>query len=241
MAPSCDPPGCSLFSGNDSDNVAKLESFHFRWLNSLPSEPAGSHLASVRKWLADKISERSSVHLHDVDDAIDVMAKYAKSIGLTDTKPRQGYSQDAHGSFALFGAKSKCKFCKANACQSDDHGGPDRSLSRWDCKIPIDKVPGNVDAKAMVLGLREHHEQNKDASSLKGIHVDLEAFRVKVHALLDSKTAGDSKSTASGLGATKQVTPVFDVSASWLASEKSRTKLRLNVGSMKAQTGLALS
>ena len=190
-----------LISGNDPDSIAKLESFHFRWLNSLPSEPVGSHLASVRKWLADKISERSTV-LHDVDSAIDVMVKYAKSIGLDDTSARY---HDASAAFALFGKKNNCKFCKANACQSENEGGPACCICRWNSKVPIENVLGNVDAKAMVLGLREHHEQNKDATSLKGIHVDLDACRTKVRAILDSKPKADNP------GAAAQVTPVFSV------------------------------
>ena len=75
-----------LISGNDPNDLAKLASFHYRWLNSLPSEPIGSHLSSVRKWLADKISENSTI-LCDVDSAIDIMIRYAASIGLTDSNP----------------------------------------------------------------------------------------------------------------------------------------------------------
>ena len=83
-----------LISGNDPHDLAKLASFHYRWLNSLPCEPIGSHLSSVRKWLADKISENSTV-IRDVDSAIDIMIKYAASIGLTPDNPRYHNATEA--------------------------------------------------------------------------------------------------------------------------------------------------
>ena len=189
-----------LISGNDPNDLAKLASFHYRWLNSLPSEPIGSHLSSVRKWLADKISENSTI-LCDVDSAIDIMIRYAASIGLTDSNPRH---QDATlAGFrptinAMFNAlKNDCNFCKANACQSNQHPkGVTACLSRHDSKVPISQIKGGDLSKAMVLGLREYHEEHKDAQSLKGINVDLQACLAKVRTQRD----------ASGAGADKQVT-----------------------------------
>ena len=206
-----------LISGNDADSIAKLESFHYRWLNSLPSEPVGSHLASVRKWLADKISERSAI-LHNVDSAIDIMVKYAASIGLTNTITDPKH-HNASAAFALFGPKNKCNFCKANSCQSEDHGGPTECISRWDSSVPISKVIGNLDNEAMVLALREHHKNNKDAANLKGIYVDFEPCKAKVKALLNAKPA--SEDACDG----KQVTPILSASECkfvtpvWLKSE----------------------
>ena len=55
--------------------------------------------------------------------------------------------------------------------------------------VPISKVIGNLDNeahdKAMVLALREHHKNNKDAATLKGICVDFEPCNAKVKALLN--------------------------------------------------------
>jgi hypothetical protein len=193
-----------LISGNDPSDFAKLESFYYRWLNSLPARPAGSHLASVRKWLAEKISERSTI-LHDVDYTIDVIVKYAASIGLADSHdgPTMGTIN------AMFGSsKNNCSFCKANACQANEWpNGTADCLSRWDCKIPITEIKSGDNGKAMVLGLREHHEANKDAKSLKGIQVDLEKCIAKVRAM---KSSPPNQSSAQGAGAGKQVTPVFD-------------------------------
>jgi hypothetical protein len=192
-----------LISGNDPHDLAKLTSFHYRWLNSLPCEPIGSHLSSVRKWLADKISENSTV-IRDVDSAIDIMIKYAASIGLTPDNPRYHNATEAGfgpGINAMLGAlKNDCNFCKANACQANQRAkGIADCLSRYDSKIPISHIKGGDTSKAMVLGLREHHEQHKDARSLKGVSVDLEACLRKVRAMKDASKGTDA-------GADKQVT-----------------------------------
>ena len=198
-----------LISDNDPNSLSKLESFHYRWLNSLPSQPASSHLANVRRWLAEKISERSSI-LHDVDKAIDVIVKYASSIGLADIDLRRG-----PGINAMFGSRlNNCDFCKANLCQSNDNGGVKFCISCWDCKVPILTLDGNDNAKAMVLGLRDYHEANKDAKSLKRVHVDLDASMVKVRELRDlAKKSDASQPVAAKPGAAKQVTPIFQVNA----------------------------
>ena len=115
--------------------------------------------------------------------------KYAASIGLTNTSADPRY-HGASAAFALFGPKNKCNLCKANACQLEDHGGPTKCISRWDSNVPINKVVGNLDNQAMVLGLCEHHKNNKnnkDATILKGIYIDFEPYKAKVKALLDAK------------------------------------------------------
>ena len=189
-----------LISGNDPNDLAKLQSFYYRWLNSLPSEPIGSHLSSVRKWLADKISERSVV-LHNVDSAIDIMIRYAASIGLSDSNlihqnatadetARLGLRPSIHAT--LTAMKNDCDFCKANACQSNQHGGIAACLSRHDCKIPISHIKGGDQSKAMVLGLREYHAKNKNAVTLKGINIDLTACAAKVRALNDASKDGNA-------------------------------------------------
>ena len=106
--------------------------------------------------------------------------------------------------------KNDCDFCKANACQSIKFGGIARCISRWDSKVPILHVKGGDNSKAMVLGLRDHHKENKDASSLKGVHIDLDAYMLKVKALRDSINLLDS-SQNSNPGTDRQITPIFDI------------------------------
>jgi hypothetical protein len=211
-----------LISGNDPNNLAKLESFHYRWLNSLPSQPIGSHLSHVRKWLADKISERSTI-LHDVDTAIDIMIRYAGSIGLTDpvnprlqdASPAAGIGMDQGPSIhaMLSTMKNDCNFCKANSCQSNQYTGPASCVSRWDSKVPISHVKGGDHGKAMVLGLRGYHEQNKDANSLKHIRIDLDDCLAKVRAMKAAPKGGAGTDAGGQVDAGKnnQVTPIMNV------------------------------
>ena len=71
----------SHVAGNTATRRDSLETFYMQLLSTLPSQPEGAHLTSVRKWLADKITESSSI-LMDVDNTIDTLLKYAAVIGL---------------------------------------------------------------------------------------------------------------------------------------------------------------
>ena len=66
----------SHVAGNTTSQDS-LMTFYMQLLSTLPSQPEGAHLTSVRKWLADKITE-SSPMLMDVDDTIDTLLKYAR-------------------------------------------------------------------------------------------------------------------------------------------------------------------
>ena len=81
----------SHVAGNTTSQDS-LMTFYMQLLSTLPSQPEGAHLTSVRKWLADKITE-SSPMLMDVDDSLDKLLKYASVIGLS---LRSAAPSDAH-------------------------------------------------------------------------------------------------------------------------------------------------
>ena len=66
----------SHISGNDASSPESVHTFYVQWLASLPTDPTG-HLGSVRKWLADKVTDGSS-DLINVDGMIDALLKYAR-------------------------------------------------------------------------------------------------------------------------------------------------------------------
>ena len=69
-------------SGNDTSRLESVHTFYVQWLASLPTDPAG-HLGSIRKWLADKVTD-GSASLINVDGMIDALLKYARVVGLPD-------------------------------------------------------------------------------------------------------------------------------------------------------------
>ena len=166
-------------TGNDPNEPSKLAAFVMILLNSLPSQPAESHLASVRKWLAEKITESSPL-LTDIDNAIDVMVNHAENIGLPMSRSHVP-ARDMNGRITeeVYTLINNCKLCKANICQSEEHGGPDSCVSRSDSKVPISALKGSELQKAMVVGLRERHEADKSIN-LKTVDVDPKQFLGKV-------------------------------------------------------------
>ena len=84
----------SRITGNVTDSRDSLETFYMQLLSSLPSQPEGAHLSSVRKWLAEQMTVSSPV-LVDADDTVDKLLKYAAIIGVPRVKAVIAANQDS--------------------------------------------------------------------------------------------------------------------------------------------------
>ena len=172
----------SHVAGNTA-NRDGLGTFYMQLLATLPSQPEGAHLTSVRKWLADKITESSPI-LMDADDTIDTLLKYATVIGLPkattktiDTRAQATWIdhskapyppvQSVHALSAL--KESKCDFCDCYSCTSRDRGGIMNCICRFDSTFDLSRTQFSDATKAYILKLREYHKEHPNVDTLKGV------------------------------------------------------------------------
>jgi hypothetical protein len=162
----------SKITGNDPTNRESCQTFYVQWLATLPSTPAGSHLASVRKWLAERVTDSSPI-LASVDDTIDALLKYASVIGLTNTNRQEPVIAGSFGALNAIGngykRENKCDFCECYACHSRELGGVEACLCRWDSTFDLAQSRLSDATKQFITRVRSYHKAHKDVSSLKNI------------------------------------------------------------------------
>ena len=164
----------SRIAGNNASDRASLDTFYVQFLATFPTQPEGSHLTNVRKWLADKITD-SSPMLADVDDTIDKLLKYAKIIGVPVMKQPATIAAGRPGGGLPEGdglhviKESECDFCDCYACKSRKLGGNEFCLCRSDSKFDLSQSKLSEGTKAYVTKMRAYHKANPDVATLKGV------------------------------------------------------------------------
>ena len=171
----------SHVAGNTTsqDNLA---TFYMQLLSTLPSQPEGAHLTSVRKWLADKITESSSI-LASVDNTIDTLLKYAKVIGLPHSLATDKdapavhptswaevrYPREQVNALSNGVKQSVCDFCDCYVCESRERGGNDFCICRFNSTFDLARTKFSDRTKAYIIKMRAYHKDHQDVSTLKGV------------------------------------------------------------------------
>ena len=163
-----------LIAGNDLTELSSLMTYYHQLLAAFPAPsnaPSSVTVASVKKWLADKIVDESP-DLVNPDNLITKMCKYANTIGMEKGK------SDADGDSVLAAItatfkKNMCDFCDANLCLSRVKGGVSKCISKWNSTFDIDTCKASDGQKDYVKGLRMHHKENPNITTLKGVKFEL--------------------------------------------------------------------
>ena len=155
-----------LIQGNEPNKRSCLNMFYMKLLGSLPTSPDGNPIVSVRKWLADKYSEHSSL-LDDADNTLAAIVSQAELYGI----PTLGQSTEAR-LLAVF-THNNCGFCDSHLCESRAKGDPAKGFLNCVCHkdstVNVDVLKATKSAKEFTKAVRAWHEANPTATTLKGI------------------------------------------------------------------------
>ena len=214
----------ALLHDSDPDDRESLAEFFDQLLDIMPTTPAGSHIVSLRTWLAGQITTfRAGANptFNGRYEALDALTDYAKTLGVplgTVTAGAAGvpalliispdgdlvFPEDGcdecdgdgtGGDSTVFNitdrlpsrqrntkrtskppgeakrSVNKCKFCDAFGCQSDEHGGPERCICRYNSPFDISKLPDGQSRHVRLT--RSWHKENKHVTTLKGVVLKL--------------------------------------------------------------------